>query len=109
MPPGLVLIAGGLLLPLLRGRARGLTVLALPLATLALVWAVPVGWSSTLPFLGWELAPVRGTVAGRLFATIFSITAFRGALRNGERREEDVLLQLRVVRPGTQEQRHVEA
>ena len=80
VPPGLILIAGGILLPLLRGRVRALAVLGLPLATLAFVWAVPVGTSSTLPFLDWELAPVNGTATGRLFATVFSITAFAAGL-----------------------------
>jgi len=77
-PPALVLILGAFLLPLLRGRARELLVLALPLLTLALVWSVPDGPVLTVGFLDYELVPVRGTTAGRLFATIFSVMAFAG-------------------------------
>ena len=38
IPPGLVLILGGLLLPLLSVRLRQATLLVLPLVTLYLVW-----------------------------------------------------------------------
>ena len=80
LPPALVLILGGLLLPLARGRAREVAVLALPLLTLVLVWRVPEGPALTLGFLDYELVPVRGTVLGRLFATVFAVAAFAGAL-----------------------------
>ena len=43
MPPGLVLILGGMLLPALPHGLRQLAVLALPLLCLALVWQVPDG------------------------------------------------------------------
>ena len=43
LPPALVLIAGGLLLPLLKGGARTAALLVLPLMTLWLVWQVPEG------------------------------------------------------------------
>ncbi len=78
--PGLALIVGGLLLPLLRGRGRELVLLALPIVTLALVWAIPDGSALTLEFLGRELVPVRATPVGRLFATVFCLMTFAGAL-----------------------------
>jgi len=41
IPPGVVLILGGLLLPFLSVRLRQATLLVLPLVTLYLVWQVP--------------------------------------------------------------------
>ncbi|MEX2582478.1 MAG: Na(+)/H(+) antiporter subunit D [Gemmatimonadota bacterium] len=80
LSPGLILVLGGLLLPLLRGRGRDLAVLALPLVTLAAVWAVPEGTAGIVDFLGLAIEPVRGSTLGRLFATVFSIMAFAGGL-----------------------------
>ena len=80
IPPGLVLIIGGLLLPFLRGGLRSIAVIALPLVTLALVWNVPDGTVLQAPFLGYDLILVKGDKLSRLFATIFAIMAFAGGL-----------------------------
>ena len=80
IPPGLVLIIGGLLLPFLRGGLRSIVVIALPLVTLALVWNLPDGTVLQAPFLGYELILVKGDKLSRLFATIFAIMAFAGGL-----------------------------
>ena len=80
IPPGLVLIVGGLLLPLLPKVLRPLTLLGLPLVTLALVWSLPDGPALQAPFLGYELILVQGDKLSRLFATVFAIMAFAGAL-----------------------------
>ena len=80
IPPGLVLIIGGLLLPFLRGGLRSIAVIALPLVTLALVWNVPDGPALQAPFLGYDLILVKGDKLSRLFATIFAIMAFAGGL-----------------------------
>jgi multicomponent Na+:H+ antiporter subunit D len=79
-PPAAVLILGGLVLPLLQERLRILAVLALPLATLYLVWLVPDGVALKSSFLGYELHLVKGDTLSRLFATIFAIMAFAGGL-----------------------------
>jgi len=79
-PPGLVLIAGAALLPFTRGRAREGLVIALPVLTLSLVWAIPDGTPLHLQFLGWELSPVRADALSRLFGTVFSLMAFAGGL-----------------------------
>ena len=78
--PSLLLIACGLVLPLLRGPLRGAAVLALPLIALGLVWQVPDGVALAVPFLGYELALVKGDALSRLFATVFSLMAFAGGL-----------------------------
>lgn len=80
LPPGLILIVGGFLLPLFSGRVRDGLILILPLVTLWLVWQVPDGVTLTAPFLDYRLEIVEGTRLGRLFATVFSIMAFVGGL-----------------------------
>lgn len=78
--PGLVLIAGALLLPWLRGRLRAVAVVALPLAVLALVWQVPDGAVWQARFLEHTLTPLQGDKLSRLFATIFALMAAGGGL-----------------------------
>lgn len=80
IPPFAVLIAGGLVLPLLRGPWRAAGLLLFPLISLYAVWQVPDGVSVTAGFLGQELAVVKGDALSRLFGTVFSIMAFAGGL-----------------------------
>jgi len=80
LPPALVLIGGGLLLPLCGARLRAVLVLGLPLLALALVWAVPDGVSLRLSFLDYQLEPLRGDRLSRLFGTVFAVMAFAGGL-----------------------------
>jgi len=80
IPPGVLLIGGGLILPLLQGWLRHVAILILPLATLYLVWQVPDGIALAVPFLDYELALVKGDALSRLFATIFAAMAFAGGL-----------------------------
>ena len=54
--------------------------IAAPLVTLALVWNVPDGTVLQAPFLGYDLILVKGDKLSRLFATVFAIMAFAGAL-----------------------------
>jgi len=78
--PGLVLIAGGLLLPLLRGAARSAAIVALPLLVLGLVWRVPDGVVWQAQFLEHTIAPLQGDKLSRLFGTIFALMAAGGGL-----------------------------
>ena len=78
--PGLVLIAGALLLPLVGPALRRLLVLTLPFATLALVWNLPDGPSAAFRFLDYDLVPVRADALSRLFGVIFAVMAFAGGL-----------------------------
>jgi len=79
-PPALALIAGGLLIPLLRGYLRSAALLIIPLLALYLVWQVPDGIAVQRTFLGYELILVRGDALSRLFGTVFAIMAFAGGL-----------------------------
>jgi multicomponent Na+:H+ antiporter subunit D len=80
VPPALILILGGLALPLLGGLARTAALLALPLVTLWFALALPDGASLTLPILGQELTILRVDKLSRLFAIVFALMAFAGAL-----------------------------
>lgn len=78
--PGLVLIAGALLLPWLHGRLRAVLVVTLPLIALALVWQLGDGPLWQLRFLDYTLTPLQGDKLSRLFATIFALMAAVGGL-----------------------------
>lgn len=78
--PGLVMMAGGAVLVVLRGALRDVLVLALPLAVLALVWLLPEGTSAPLRWLGYDLVPYRSDPLARLFASAFAIAALAGGL-----------------------------
>ena len=80
IPPGLVLIAGGLLLPVLKPAHRSAFILLLPVFVLWLVWQVPDGVSWSARFMGYDIEPLKGDRLSRLFGTVFSIMAFAGAL-----------------------------
>lgn len=79
-PPGLILIIGGLLLPLLKGGWRQAAVLALPLLTLYDVWSVPAEDAFQTDFMGYPLTLIHVHAYTHIFATIFCIAAFAGAL-----------------------------
>jgi len=79
LTPGVVLMAGALLLPLV-GRMRPVLVLGLPLAVLWLVVGLPEGAAAPIPFLDYALVTVRSDSLGRLFAIIFALMAFGGGL-----------------------------
>jgi len=78
-PPGLLLVVGALLMPL-GLKIRNLLIFSLPILCLILVWSAPVGYVVTLPFLGFELEPIKITTTGQLFATVFSLMALVGGI-----------------------------
>ncbi len=80
LPPGWVLVAGALLAPLLRGRARQAWLLALPLLSFWQLWSLPLGFSVSVSFFDYELTLVRIDALARVFATVFHIAAFLSLL-----------------------------
>ena len=80
IPPGLVLILAGLLLPLLNAQLRAAVIAIAPLITLALVWNVPDGNVLTISWLGYELVPLAGDNLSRMFGTVFAIMALIGGI-----------------------------
>ena len=80
LPPGLILILIGLLLPLLKDTWRSLALVVGPIVVLATVWSLPDGNVVELSYLGYELVLVRADELSRLFATVFSLMAAAGGL-----------------------------
>ncbi|GJM09199.1 MAG: Na(+)/H(+) antiporter subunit D [Lysobacteraceae bacterium] len=78
--PGLILFAGALLVALTRGVVRTAILLLAPAITLWWVWSVPDGVVATVTYLDYSIELVEGSPVRRLFATVFSIMAFVGAL-----------------------------
>ncbi|MBN9022368.1 MAG: hypothetical protein J0H08_09825 [Rhizobiales bacterium] len=80
--PALVMIAGGVLLFLLRGLARDAATIAVPLVALALVWVLPEGIAGPLRWLGYDLMPFRSDAsafARRTAARRLSASSTRAA------------------------------
>jgi len=80
IPPGFILILGGLLLPLLSTRLKPAAALLFPLLTLMMVWLITPDHSLSVNFLDYELALLHYTPEGRIFATVFCLAAGIGAL-----------------------------
>jgi len=78
--PALVLVAGALLLPWLRGAVRASAIVAIPLLALYLVWQVPDGVAWQARFLEHTVIPLQGDKLSRLFATVFALMAAGGGL-----------------------------
>ena len=80
LPPGIVLILGAVLFPLVPRRLQPALLLALPLASAWHQWMVPSGTLRTVPFFDYELVLIRADALAGVFATVFHIAAFLGAL-----------------------------
>jgi multicomponent Na+:H+ antiporter subunit D len=88
--PGLVLIIAAALLAVSRGGLRSAIALAAPAIALWLAWTLPEGKLFQTEWLGMSLAPFAVDKLSRLFALIFALMTFAGALfaLNQERRLE---------------------
>src|SRR3970040_1553691 len=75
LSPAWTLIAGAALVPFLRGAARGLWTVALPLAGMVQLWLLPAGEFGQLQFLGEQLVLVRADRWSVLFSLVFLIAA----------------------------------
>jgi multicomponent Na+:H+ antiporter subunit D len=79
-PPALIMVAGAILIGLLRGHWRTVLVLGTPLLSLWAIWQIPDGVAATVTFLEYPIEPIEGSPLRRLFATIFALMAFGGGL-----------------------------
>ena len=79
-PPALIMVAGAILIGITRGHWRNLFVLGTPLLALWAIWQIPDGVVATVTFLDYPIEPIEGSPLRRLFATIFALMAFGGAL-----------------------------
>ena len=78
--PGLTLIAGSLLIPLLRGWVRSAYLVLLPLVGLVHLSLLTTGNFSVMHFLGMELVTLRVDRWSMLFGWIFMIAALLSAI-----------------------------
>ena len=86
IPPGLLLIAGAILVPFLRGNLRSAYVVALPLAGIWQMAMLEPGTFGVFSYVGFELTHVRVDKLSRIFGIIFYIAAALAA-------EDDVVVQ----------------
>ncbi len=80
IPPALILLIGAFLVAIVQPALRPMIALGAPLATLYAIWQVPDGILLSATFLGYEVQLIEGGPLRRLFATVFAIMAFGGAL-----------------------------
>ena len=80
VPPGLILILGGLVLPWLPGATRPVVSLVLPVLGLIQLLLLPEGLSGQIGVAGYELPLVRVDRLSLIFGYIFHIAAFLAAL-----------------------------
>jgi len=78
--PAVWLMTGALLSAVLTGRAREGVILLAPLLALWAVWQLPDGNLWSISYLGMTLEPLYADSLRRLFATVFCLMAFTGAL-----------------------------
>jgi multicomponent Na+:H+ antiporter subunit D len=75
-PPGLILILGALLVPLLRGHARSAYLLALPLLCGWQLYHLPHGEFGTVRLFDYTLVMLRVDKLSLIFGYIFTLAAF---------------------------------
>ena len=80
LPTALILILGAALVPFVKGRVRAVYVLALPIAALAHVLALPHGEYGHIVLAGHELVSMRVDRLSLFFSYVFIVAAFLGAL-----------------------------
>ena len=80
LPPFVVFFAGALVLPTLRGRPQKILLLLIPLLSAVLLLGVPEGLVVKVQLMGYELTPYRTDRLSLLFAYVFNLAAFIGAV-----------------------------
>jgi multicomponent Na+:H+ antiporter subunit D len=80
LPPAFILILGALLIPFIRGRAKSVYMLALPMVVFIMLVKLPMGNSWIIEFWGYELIMGRVDKLSLVFAYVFTIMAFLGVL-----------------------------
>jgi multicomponent Na+:H+ antiporter subunit D len=80
LSPGLILIAGALLVPLLRGWVRGVYMLALPVVAFAYLLTLPHGEMGQVHLLNLTLTTLRVDKLSLLFGYVFLLALFLAAI-----------------------------
>ena len=76
--PGLLLILGAWVLPLLKGRVKRVAMLVLPASAMVVCWLTTPGTYGAVSFLGQELVFGRVDSLSLVFSYVFSTMAFLG-------------------------------
>lgn len=80
LPPALIFILGAVLIPFLRGKAKALYMLALPIIVFIILLNLSLGNTWIVEFWGYELIMGRVDKLSLIFAYVFTIMAFLGIL-----------------------------
>tara|TARA_R110002049_G_scaffold27321_3_gene94460 strand:+ start:110929 stop:112632 length:1704 start_codon:yes stop_codon:yes gene_type:complete len=80
LPPGWIMIAGAIFLPLIPRAMQALAVLGLSVASLVLFWMVPEGNHGNITLFGETLNMVRIDAMSRIFGTIFHLAAIMASI-----------------------------
>jgi multicomponent Na+:H+ antiporter subunit D len=80
LPPAIILIAGGLLIPFFKGHLKSAWMLLLPILCLGVMVSLPEGNHWTFQFLDYDLTLGRVDRLSRVFGYIFCIVAFISSL-----------------------------
>jgi multicomponent Na+:H+ antiporter subunit D len=80
MAPALIMILGGLVLPLFPRPARPTIFLVVSLLALVRIWLFPEGTSGSVGFTRYELILCQVDSLSRVFGTIFAFIAFAGGV-----------------------------
>lgn len=80
LPPGLILIIGGLAMLFVSRRVRDVLTVLLPILTLGQIWNIDGGQVGSLPFLAYELITVYVHPYTHIFATVFALAALGGGV-----------------------------
>lgn len=80
VPPFMIFVLGALLIPFLKGRARQVYTIFLPILAFLNLLMLPEGTGWTINFLDYELILLRVDKLSMVFAYIFVIMGFAGAI-----------------------------
>ena len=86
-PPGLILVFGAILVPILKGYFRLVWTLILPLFAFLVILSLPNGNLFTLNVFGQELQLMRVDQLSRLFSYVFLLASFIGGVYSFHLRE----------------------
>ncbi len=95
LSPALILIIGAFVVPFLPRVARSPLMLALPVLAMLQLWDLPFGAHGQMELMGLELTTLRLDKLSFVFATIFLIAAFLGAIY--ALHEDDVVQQVSAL------------
>ncbi|MBU2452185.1 MAG: Na(+)/H(+) antiporter subunit D, partial [Proteobacteria bacterium] len=80
LPPAFVFVLGAVLIPFLRGKAKAVYMLALPVVVFITLLNLSLGNTWIVEFWGYELIMGRVDKLSLIFAYVFTIMAFLGIL-----------------------------